>query len=408
MDETPDPAFWRETRRERRRPREPLRASANAVVALLAVGTVAALYVLWPHGTLPGTPSSTRTEGAVVDSAAPAKCPGPGETGCTRVSFRLTSGTRAGSHGSFTVVGSQGLALSRGDRIRVYANEFPKGASAAQERRIGFWSFADFDRRSALLWLAGGFVVLLLLTARLRGLRALLGLAASLVAVVEFVAPAILHGGNPVEVAVVGSFAVLLLTMPLTYGLGPKMLAALLGTGASLLVAAGLADLAAQIAHLSGASEEALYLVSTQSALSLRGLLVAGMVIGALGVLVDLTVSQAATVLALRRANPSLGFGGLFRGAIDVGHDHIAATVNTLVFAYAGAALPTLLIFTVGHTSFTEAVNGEAVAGEIVAALVGSIGLILSMPLTTALAALLATRMDADELAGAGEHVHAH
>jgi len=416
VDESPDPYFWRETARERsrrvRRRREPravrLGRVANVSVLGLAAVTAVGLVVLWPHGKVPGTPDSVPTERAVVESLVAVKCPSPGARSCTSVSFRLTSGSRSGSHGSFTVVGNQGVALSTGDAIRVYANRFPTGTTSAQTHRIGLWSFADFDRLGPLLWLAAAFAALLLLTARLRGLRALLGLAASLVVVVEFVVPAILHGRSPVEVAVVGAFAVMLLTMPLTYGLGPKMLAALLGTGASLLVAAGLADLAARVAHLSGASEDALYLVSTQSTISLRGLLVAGMVIGALGVLTDLTVSQASTVLALRRANPRLGFGGLFREALDVGHDHIAATVNTLVFAYAGAALPTLLIFTIGHTSFTDAVNGEAVASEVVAALVGSIGLILSMPLTTALAALLAERMGEHELAHAIEHDHAH
>src|SRR6202022_3048447 len=124
-----------------------------------------------------------------------------------------------------------------------------------------------------------------------------------------------------------------------------------------------------------------------------------GMVIGALGVLVDLTVSQASTVIALRRANPTLGFRGLFHGAIEVGHDHIAATVNTLVFAYAGAALPILLIFTIGGSSFTDPNDHEAVTAEVIAALVGSIGLIASMPITPALAALLAPRMSDRQLA---------
>jgi uncharacterized membrane protein len=304
----------------------------------------------------------------------------------------------SGRPSSFTIFGQQNtLALSIGDHIRVYATGAPNGDR---------YSFSDFDRRSTMLWFAIGFVVLLLLSARLRGIRALLGLVASLVVVVEFVIPAILHGHAPVLVAVVGAFAVMLLTMPLAYGLGPKMIAALLGTALSLLVAAGLADAAGSLAHLSGAaSDEAVYLAATQS-ISLRGLLVAGMVIGALGVLVDLTVSQASTVVALRRANPGLGFSGLFREALDVGHDHISATVNTLVFAYAGASLPALLIFTIGRTSFTDAINGEAVAAEVIAALVGSIGLILSMPLTTALAALLVERMDPESLSAAHAHVH--
>ncbi len=126
--------------------------------------------------------------------------------------------------------------------------------------------------------------------------------------------------------------------------------------------------------------------------------------IGVLGVLVDLTVSQASTVVALRRANPSLGFRGLFGGALDVGHDHIAATVNTLVFAYAGASLPVLLIFSIGGTSLTDALNSEAVAEELVASLVGSIGLIASMPITTAIAALLAPQMSDKHLLEAHAH----
>src|SRR5206468_8418920 len=200
----------------------------------------------------------------------------------------------------------------------------------------------------------------------------------------------------------VGAFAVMLVTMPLSYGLGAKMMAAWLGTAASLLLAAGLASGFAHLSHLSGASSDESVYLSVRSGLSLQGLLVAGMVIGALGVLVDLTVSQASTVIALRRANPALRFGGLFRGALEVGHDHIAATVATLVFAYAGAALPVLLIFNVGGTSFADAVNGEAVADEVIAALVGSIGLIASMPITTALAALLAPRMSGPATRGCG------
>jgi uncharacterized membrane protein len=193
----------------------------------------------------------------------------------------------------------------------------------------------------------------------------------------------------------------------LCYGIRAKAIAAWLGTTVSLILAVELASLFTHVAHLSGASsDEAVFLSATDSKISLQGLLLAGMVVGALGVLVDLTVSQASTVIALRRVNPSLGFGGLFRGALEVGHDHIAATVNTLVFAYAGAALPVLLIFSIGGTPFTDAVNSEAVAEEIVASLIGSIGLIASMPITTALAALLAPRMSDRQLRA--EHAHAH
>jgi uncharacterized membrane protein len=384
-----------------------------AIVAVAIVATVIGVVSLWPRGHMERGRSIgiVKTNGALVENVHRGSCGVPGSTSCLHITAKLLDGKAKGSRTSFTIFGQVGvLALKSGDHIRVYRNKLPPGSVSASGRKADAYSFSDFDRRGPMLWLAVGFVVLLLATGRLHGLRALIGLAASLAIVIEFVIPAILHGGSPLEVAVTGAFAVMLVTMPLSYGLGAKMMAAWLGTGASLLLAAGLASAFTHLAHFSGvASDESLYLGSTQSSLSLQGLLVAGMVIGALGVLLDLTVSQASTVIALRRANPMLGFRGLFQGAIEVGHDHIAATVNTLVFAYAGAALPILLIFSIGGTSFTDAINGEAVAAQVIATLVGSIGLIASMPITTALAALLAPRMSDRQLAKADLHAaHEH
>jgi len=374
-------------------------------VVILAIATLIGLALLWPHGKVgrSGQLGPIRTVGAVAEKVRSVPCALSASHICRVAEIRILDGQQKGHRTLLTTVAAVGsLDVAQGDRIRVYKNTVTPGSSRPSDT----YSFADFDRRGAMLWLAIGFVVLLVATGRVHGLRALIGLLASLV--IKFVVPAILHGSSPFAVAIVGAFAVMLVMMPLSYGLGAKSLAAWLGTAVSLLLAAGLAYAFAHIAHLSGAStDESVYLGASQSRLSLQGLLVAGMVIGALGVLVDLTVSQASTVIALRRVNPSLGFGGLFRGALEVGHDHIAATVATLVFAYAGAALPVLLIFSVGGTSFADAVNGEAVADEVIAALVGSIGLIASMPITTALAALLAPRMSDKQLAAA-EHAHAH
>ena len=412
---TPDPQFWGadawEGRRRFRTPsgRPGLLVLLRLAVVLLVLGTVGGLVLLWPRGTVHGSAFvNVHTDGATVTAVRRVRCRDRGADGCRRVSIELTSGPHAGTASSFTLIGETNvLVLAPGDHIRVYPNALPHGAALPAGEKLDPYSFSDFDRRAPMLWLAAGFAALLLVAARFRGLRALVGLGASLLVIVGFVIPAILHGGHPVDVAIVGALAVMLITMPLNYGLGAKMIAALLGTALSLLVAAGLADSFSGLAHLSGAgSDESLYLAATQATISLRGLLIAGMVIGALGVLLDLTVSQASTVLALRRANPRLGVSGLFHGALDVGQDHISATVTTLVFAYAGAALPVLLIFSIGHTSFTDAVNGEAVAEEVIAALVGSIGLILSMPLTTILAALLADRIDPDTILA--EHAHAH
>jgi uncharacterized membrane protein len=379
----------------------------GAVVVLLALGTIFGLAALWPHGKLgrPGQFGPIHTVGAVAESVHTRPCKLSASHRCRVATVKILDGPQKGQLTTLTTVAAVGsLDISTGDHLRVYKNAVPAGSAG----NVPAFSFADFDRRAAMLWLTIGFVVLLLATGRFHGLRALIGLVASLVIIVEFVVPAILHGSSPFAVALVGAFAVMLVMMPLSYGIGAKALAAWLGTAASLLLAAGLAYAFTHAAHLSGAAtDESVYLGASQSGISLQGLLVAGMVIGALGVLVDLTVSQASTVIALRRVNPSLRFGGLFRGALEVGHDHIAATVATLVFAYAGASLPVLLIFNVGGTSFTDAVNGEAVADEVIAALVGSIGLIASMPITTALAALLAPRMSDKQLAHAG-HAHAH
>jgi uncharacterized membrane protein len=407
--ETSEDGFWGDGRRRLRVPVSGsyLVDALVLAVVVLAFATIFGLALLWPSGSLGRSAQfgPIRTLGGVAESVKTVPCALSASHTCRVAQVRILDGPEKGRTTTLTTVAAVGsLDVSKGDRIRVYKNAVPPGS-----RPTAAYSFADFDRRGAMLWLGIGFVALLLATGRLHGLRALVGLLASLLIVIKFVVPAILHGSSPFAVAIVGAFAVMLVMMPLSYGLGAKSLAAWLGTAVSLLLAAGLAYAFAHLAHLSGASsDESVYLGASQSRLSLQGLLVAGMVIGALGVLVDLTVSQSSTVIALRRANSSLGFGGLFRGALDVGHDHIAATVATLVFAYAGAALPVLLIFSVGETSFADAVNGEAVADAVIAALVGSIGLIASMPITTALAALLAPRMSDKQLGPVSDHAHAH
>jgi uncharacterized membrane protein len=414
LPEEPDESFWGASPR---RPRLPLSGSVLVdamvgAVAIVVVATIVLLVVLWPTGGSVRSRSIavSKTNGARVSHVSQVRCAVAASQLCQVVTARLLDGRDKGTSTTFDFLPTPGAArLAVGDRIRVLRNPPPpKGAPAAQ--RLGKYSFADYDRRLPLVWLGIAFAVLLLLTGRFHGLRALVGLAASLLIILKFVIPSILHGHSAVAVALTGALAVLLVTIPLCYGIRAKAIAAWLGTTISLILAVELASLFTHLAHLSGASsDEAVFLSSTDSKISLQGLLLAGMVVGALGVLVDLTVSQASTVIALRRVNPSLGFGGLFRGALEVGHDHIAATVNTLVFAYAGAALPVLLIFSIGGTPFTDALNSESVAEEIVASLVGSIGLIASMPITTALAALLATRMSDRQLAGAElEHAHVH
>jgi uncharacterized membrane protein len=382
-----------------------------ALILVLAAATVIGLIVNWPEGKrieMPeGTRTPPRTEAAEVVDVHSARCAQiAGLYDCVRVTAALKSGSEEGRRIRFTFARAEGK-FEVGDRIRVYKNELPPGSLDAGGR-VDEYSFSDFERRPPMLWLLGIFGALVLVMGRWQGLRALAGLVLSLAIIVFFVAPSILEGNSPTSVALFGALAVKLETMPLAHGIGPKTIAACLGTAASLVLTLGLADLFIGLSHLSGiTSEEAVFLRASQQELSLQGLLLAGMVIGALGVLDDVTVSQASTVLAIRRANETLGFGALFRSAIGVGRDHIAATVNTLVLAYAGAFLPVLLVFSLAGTSFGEAINFEVVAEAIIGMLVGSIGLIAAVPVTTALAALLALRLDRAALADAHAG-HAH
>ena len=388
--------------------------SLTVLLMLLALGmlvsaTVIGLVSLWPSGSLHVDKSLLgvqKTEPARVTGITTVQCHGAGRPVCETVTFRITGGKDKGKSGSFAAdQTSAGASFALLDTIRVYKTPGPAvrlgGQSADQ------YVFSDFERHTPLYLLAGVFCALALLVGRLRGLRAIAGLTVSFVVVFKFVLPAVLDGRSAVGVALVGALTVMLVTIPLVHGLGPKALAATLGTALSLLVTALLASLFSRLAHLTGnATDTTTFLHAAARTISLRGLLLAGMVIGALGVLNDSTVSQASTVMALRRANPTLGIGRLLREALDVGQDHVAATINTLVLAYVGASLPILIIFSLGSTPFTNAINQEGVAEEIVATLVGSIGLILAVPITTLLAALLAIRLPTRALPARLAHEH--
>jgi uncharacterized membrane protein len=383
-------------------------AALTLFTILLGV-TVVGVIENWPGGrTIAGatTAHNPRTYDAHVVGLRAVPCHAPGARNCRVVTLHLDAGPDRG-HTTAVRFGDTGsdAHLGLGDGVLVYKNTLPPGARLAGVK-VAPYSFSDFQRRGPMLWLFAVFAGIVLVAGRLKGLRALIGLGASLAMVVFFVVPAITHGKPPVQVAAFGALAIMFLTIPFVHGGGAKALAACLGTGLALLLTLGLADAFTSLAHLSGlTTDESVYLQATTH-VSIRGLLLAGMVIGALGVLGDTTVTQASTVIALRRANPSLGWGQLVLHATSVGRDHIAATVNTLVLAYTGAALPILIVFSIGGTSLPGAVNSEAVAEPIVATLVGSIGLIAAVPLTTALAALLALHLPERQLREAHAHVH--
>jgi uncharacterized membrane protein len=380
----------------------------NLVAAALAVATVIGLVLLWPGHVESQVAQGIAVEShkAKVDRVEERFCAGFQTQRCQLVEATIESGPETGKRIDLQL-SSGGLDpdVDPGDEIRVAkAPKPPAGAPAVAGTG---YTLYDFERRGPMLILAAVFVLVVLVFARWRGALSLAGLAVSLALVLVFVVPAILDGKPPLLVAVTGSMAVALTTIPLAHGWGPKSLAALLGTAASLILTALLALLFTNLTHLTGlSSEEAVFLQIGNADVSLQGLLLAGIVIGALGVLDDVTISQASTVLALRRANPGLGLRRLFGLAMDVGRDHVSATVNTLVLAYVGAALPILLLFSAADLSVGDAVNLEVVAKEIVATLVGSIGLIAAVPITTGLAALLALSVAPGRLPADEGHAH--
>ncbi|MGE3621365.1 MAG: YibE/F family protein, partial [Acidimicrobiia bacterium] len=253
--------------------------------------------------------------------------------------------------------------------------------------------FADFQRTRPMVGLALLFAVVVVAFGRWRGLFALVGVAISMVVLVGFVLPALLDGSPPVWVALVGTSAVALPALYLAHGLSERTSVAVLGTVASLLLTCLLGVVFVRLTHLTGlASEEVGFLQVFGGDLDFAGLLLAGLVIGALGVLDDVTVTQVSAVAELREADPGASARELYRSGVRIGRDHIASTVNTLVLAYAGAALPLLLLFRTSGQGLAAVLTGESIAVEVVRALVGSIGLVASVPITTGLAALVVTR----------------
>ncbi|MGZ9234287.1 MAG: YibE/F family protein [Anaerolineales bacterium] len=283
---------------------------------------------------------------------------------------------------------SNAVYLQPGDNVLVTIGARPDGVLTVY--------FVDFVRTDSLLWLTAIFVVVILAISRWKGLRSLLSMAFSLLVIIGYIIPHILAGEDPLWVSIVGSVILLGVTLYLTYGWNLKTHAAVVSMIFVLLITGTLATLFVFFARLTGSGDEnALFLLQMlNTQINLRGLLLGGMIIGALGVLDDLVTTQASAVFELHHANETLGFRALFRSAMRIGQDHVAATVNTLVLAYAGAALPMLLMFSLGRGNFGLLVNFEFIAEEIVRTLVGSLGLVTAVPLTTAIAILFALRAD--------------
>jgi uncharacterized membrane protein len=248
--------------------------------------------------------------------------------------------------------------------------------------------FADLDRRPPLLMLVTVFAVVVIALARWRGVFALVGMAMTVALLIAFVAPSVLDGHDPLLVSVLAASAIAFFALYLTHGFSPTTTIALAGTLSALALTLGLSWLFFDLARFSGvATEEGVTLPFIAGNVSLSSLILGGAVLGALGALDDVTITQVAAVDELHRHNPSLRARDLIRSGIRVGQEHIAATVNTLLLAYVGASMPLLLLFAATNQSLAHVANSELVAVEIFRTLCGSIGLVAAVPVTTGLAA---------------------
>ncbi len=246
-------------------------------------------------------------------------------------------------------------------------------------------------RRNSLLGLLIVFIIAVIAVGRLQGVSSLLGLLASFAILRALVLPMLLSGTNPLLASIVGGIMILTVSVYLSHGFNKKTSIALIGTIISLIITGLLAMLYTQLTRLTGyATDESTFLVNLlDNEIDMRGILLSSLIIGGIGILDDVTVSQVSTVQEILKANPSLSPSELFKRSMNVGRDHIASMVNTLVLAYTGSALPLVMLFIASGSSFEEIVNVELVAEEIVRTLGGSIGLICAVPITTFLATKL-------------------
>ncbi|MEU8728916.1 YibE/F family protein [Streptomyces tendae] len=385
-----------------------LRKVIAAVLIPFAAAVVVGLAVLWPGGApsheRTGVGFDRQTQQATVTKVVELSCQSVNASGgtptgdtstaegssavqqaqgeCKRATIRVDTGDDKGRTFEEIVQPDQSRQLHEGQKVVVaYEPSAPRDLQ---------YSVTDINRRLPLALLAGIFALAVVVVGRLRGLMALVSLAISFLLLNFFILPAILQGSNPLVVAVIGSSAIMLIALYLCHGLSARTSVAVLGTLISLLLIGVLGSLFIGWAALTGNTDDNTGLIhGLYPSIDMSGLLLAGVIIGSLGVLDDVTVTQTSAVWELHEANPTMGWRGLYRAGIRIGRDHIASVVNTLVLAYAGAALPLLLLFSIAQSGVGTVANSELVAEEIVRTLVGSIGLVASVPVTTALAALV-------------------
>jgi uncharacterized membrane protein len=375
-----------------------LRIGLIAVVTVLALLAVTGMALLWPDRSevrkgLPANPyQNVGFQSGTVGQLRELSCAGtsadrlpdgtvPQTATCVTATVRLEQGRSIDLQVPVQV---ERAGLSTGDRIRVALYPATDGQPAV-------YAWAGYDRGNALLVLGALFAIAVVAVARLKGLAALAGIAIAYPLVVLFFLPALRLGENPILVALSGCTVILTLVLYLAHGISIRTTVALLGTLCGLGLIAGLAWWATSAAHLDGLSSENNYVISRiTGSTSLGGIILCGVILAGLGVLNDVTVAQVSSVWELRAVAPELGAPALFASGLRIGRDHLASTVYTVVFAYAGAALPALMLIDLYQQPLSEVVIGGEVAEEIVRTMVAGIGLVLAIPLTTLIASVVA------------------
>ena len=351
------------------------------LLGLLAVLTVAGLVTLWPDS------------GALDDVGSRADFAGPGVT-FPRADVESLEGQ------AMTVVVAEGEDV--GDELTVelppqVAESGLQAGDTVLLRRVPgggdvptAYSWFGTERSDALLWLVIAFVVVVLLVAWHRGLLAMVGLAISAGLIVMFLLPGLLTGGPALLLGLVCSSAILYVVLYTTHGFSVRTSAALAGTLVGIAITALLGVLTVRATRLSGVGEGGGLLQSYGTDLDFQGLLTCAVMIAGLGVLNDVTITQTSAVWELRAASPTMSRRRLLASGMRIGRDHIASTIYTIAFAYTGTALTLLLVLRLYELPFVELLSTEEITTEVVRTLVTSIGLVLAVPVTTAIAVALA------------------
>lgn len=359
---------------------------ALTVIVPLALVTLVGLGLLWPFGGLPDTGyAPAEQHKARVISVNVKPCPEGEEqqpNGCGTATIELEKDAAAGISTEVELPTGPGEPkVEAGDQVLVITGDGLDGE---------VHTIVDHQRSNHLWLLLTAFVVALLVFGRWRGFTALIGLTATFVMLLFFVVPAILAGESPILVAVVGTSAIALTVLYLSHGFSLTTTVAVLGTLAALVLTAVLAYLSVTVMHLTGITDDIEQSLYVTHGVNMQGLLVAAIMIGSLGVLDDVTVTQSATVSELALANPDSTFAELYGAGSRVGRAHIGSVVNTIILAYAGSSLPLLILIVVDNSSLGGVLSTQLIAQEIVRSAVATIGLIAAVPITTALATFAA------------------